>query len=48
MVLPNIKKNTQRCGKGRKKNKRRKNVDLHFMLKIKGTNGTLIVDVQKT
>jgi hypothetical protein len=48
MFLPNIKKNAQRCGKGRKKNKRRNNVDLHFMLKMKGTNGTLTMDVQNT
>ena len=48
MFLPSIEKNTQRCGKGSKKNQRRKNVDLHFMLKMKGNHGTLIVDVQNT
>ena len=48
MFMPNINKNTQRCGKGSKKNRRRKNVDLHCMLKTKEANGTLIVDVQNT
>jgi len=48
MFLPNIKNNTQRCGKGIKKNKRRKNVDLHFMFKMKGTGETLKVDAQNT
>jgi hypothetical protein len=47
MLLPIIEKNTPGCGKGSKKNRRRKNMDLQFMLKINGTNGTLIVDVQK-
>jgi hypothetical protein len=48
MFLPSIEKNTLEFGKGSNKNQRRKNVDLHFMLKMKGTNGTLIVDVQNT
>jgi hypothetical protein len=48
MLLPSIEKNTQRCGKGSKKNQRRKNVDLQCMLDTKEANGTLIVDVQNT
>jgi hypothetical protein len=48
MFFPNINKNTHMCGKGNKKNKRRKNADLHFMLKINGTNGAFTVDVQNT
>jgi hypothetical protein len=48
MFLPIIEKNTPECRKGSKKNRRRKNVDFHFMLKINGTNGTLTVDFQNT
>jgi hypothetical protein len=48
MFLPIIEKNTPGCEKASKKNRRRKNVDFHFMLKMKGTNGTLKVDVQIT
>jgi hypothetical protein len=47
-VLPSIKKNTQRFGKGSNKNQRRKNVDLQCMLKTKEANGTLIANVQNT
>jgi hypothetical protein len=46
MFLPSIDKNTSGCGKGSKKNQIRKNVDFHFILKRKGTNGKLTVDVQ--
>jgi hypothetical protein len=46
MFLPSIEKNTQGCGKGSKKNQRRKNVDFQRMLKTKEANGTLIVDVK--
>jgi hypothetical protein len=48
MFLPSIEKNTRKCGKGSKKNIRRENADLHIMLKIKGTNDTLTMDVQNT
>jgi hypothetical protein len=48
MYLPSIEKNTQKCGKGSKKNQRTTNVDLKCMLKTKETNGTLIVDVQNS
>jgi hypothetical protein len=48
VFLPSIEKNTQRCGKGSKKNKRRKNVDLKCMLKMKEDNGTLIMDFLNT
>jgi hypothetical protein len=41
IFLPNIENNTQGCGKGSKKNQRRKNVDLQCILQTKGENGTL-------
>jgi len=46
MFLRGIEKNTQRCGNISKKDKRRKNADLHYMLKTKEANGALIVYVQ--
>jgi hypothetical protein len=47
-ILTKHRKIKQRCGKISKKNKRRKNTDLHFMIKMKGTNGILTMDVQNT